>query len=105
MLKAREYAKRRLPIMFNWEGMLPYIKSDYYWAFHHERYKNRVTLTTDSMLCQDCGGAGDWVEPILDDGSGPTETCGWCEGTGFVTKHRRGAWLRYKRECKNAKKE
>lgn len=106
--KAIAYTKSRWSgynwALWNWETMQPYIKSDYYWSFRYERYKSRVTFTSDSMLCQACGGAGSWVEPILDDGSGPTEWCGFCQGLGLITKHDRGQWLRWKREEKRSNK-
>lgn len=34
--------------------------------------------------CWVCEGKGTWVEPVLDDGSGPTEYCGFCEGKGLI---------------------
>ena len=75
------------------------IKSHYYRAYHHFRFKRRAEK--EGLLCQECGGMGGATEPILDDGSGPWEQCGWCEGTGFVTRWRRGEWLRYKKDIKN----
>lgn len=44
-----------------------------------------------SFPCPYCKGQGSWVEPVLDDGSGPTYNCGFCEGAGMIeigsTKH------------------
>jgi hypothetical protein len=71
-----------------------YRRWDYYTLQHHARYKAFVEW--HGILCQDCGGAGGSVEPVLDDGSGPWEACGWCEGTGKVTRWLRGEWLRMK---------
>lgn len=64
---------------------------------HHERYKRYIESMPRKLVCQECGGAGGWKEPILDDGSGPYYWCGWCEGTGYVTPHSRGLWLRSRR--------
>lgn len=75
-----------------------YRKLDWYWQQHHERFKRYVLWS--GFVCQECHGGGGWTDPILDDGSGPWEACGWCEGIGYVTRHIRGAWLRYKREAK-----
>ena len=82
-----------------------YRRFDVYNRRHHERFVRRVKTTSDSLLCQDCMGAGGAMEPILDDGSGPWYDCGWCEGTGFVTRWIRGLWLRtMRREKQNGKK-
>ncbi len=34
--------------------------------------------------CWVCKGRGGEKEIILDDGSGPYEDCGWCEGEGMI---------------------
>lgn len=34
--------------------------------------------------CGMCKGRGKWVEPVLDDGTGPMEYCGYCEGNGLI---------------------
>lgn len=34
--------------------------------------------------CPYCKGDGSWVEPVLDDGSGPTYHCGVCDGEGMI---------------------
>lgn len=70
-------------------------KLDYRYNQHLKRYTKRAEK--DGLICQDCGGAGGEIDVILDDGTGPFMPCGWCEGTGFVTKYRRGVWLRYKK--------
>ena len=38
------------------------------------------------VSCPMCEGIGYTVEPILDDGSGPKEYCGYCKGTGKMNK-------------------
>lgn len=63
---------------------------------HHLRFARRVKAS--KLICQECGGGGGETDVILDDGTGPWEECGWCEGTGFVTPWLRGWWLRLKRE-------
>ena len=35
--------------------------------------------------CPACHGEGSWKDVILDDGSGPSETCGYCGGSGVVS--------------------
>ncbi len=34
--------------------------------------------------CPYCKGEGEWVEAVLDDGSGPTYSCGCCGGDGMI---------------------
>lgn len=65
-------------------------------ARHHQRFKRRVEQA--GLLCQECGGSGGEVEPVLDYGEGPWIECGWCEGTGYVTPWLRGQWLKMRRE-------
>ena len=38
------------------------------------------------VQCPMCHGMGYFIEPILDDGSGPKEYCGYCEGKGVMRK-------------------
>ena len=72
-----------------------YAKIDYKWLSHHARFERRVA---NGLCCQECGGAGGWVEVVLHEtGQGPWEMCGWCEGTGKITPWLRGQWLKYKR--------
>lgn len=66
------------------------------WRRHHLRFAARVER--QKLVCQECGGSGGEVEPVLDYGQGPFVECGWCEGTGYVTPWLRGRWLRCKRE-------
>jgi len=65
-----------------------YRRIDYVWRVHHERFKRFVKQ--HGLICQSCGGGGGEVDVILDDGTGPWEECGWCEGTGKVTRWIRG---------------
>ena len=37
--------------------------------------------------CPACGGLGETMEPLLDDGSGPTEACGYCSNGRITNKH------------------
>jgi hypothetical protein len=37
-----------------------------------------------SFPCPYCKGQGEWVEAVLDDGSGPTVSCGACNGQGMI---------------------
>ena len=75
-----------------------YARLDHQYRKHHERYVRYVEKC--GLLCQECGGSGGGVGPINEDGSGPFEECGFCEGTGLVTRWMRGLWLRWKREDK-----
>lgn len=83
--------------------MVDYAKIDYQYQTHHQRFVHRVETTGDSLLCQECGGAGGWIE-IVYEGSGPWEPCGFCEGTGKTTRHLRGVWLAYKRDEARSRK-
>lgn len=80
------------------EPIPDYPRMSYEWQRHHARYKRRVAV--DGLDCQECGGAGGERYVLLDDGTGPWEPCGWCEGTGKVTRWMRGFWLRYMRSLK-----
>jgi hypothetical protein len=88
-----------------------YFRRGEYHRRHHVRYKAYVAIKGNGFTCQECGGAGGETEPVLDDGSGPWYGCGFCEGTGLVTRWMRGQWLRWKaiekleRERKQATKK
>ncbi len=41
-----------------------------------------------NVACPWCGGGGGFTEVILDDGTGPWEQCGFCNGTGFMKKNK-----------------
>ena len=81
-----------------------YAKLDYRRRAHHERYKRRVDAMPKKLVCQDCGGDGGEVEPVLDYGEGPWMPCGWCEGTGYVTPYTRMLWLQWKRQEKRSRR-
>lgn len=74
-----------------------YRRLDEYRRRHHARYVTYVEQ--HGLLCQECGGSGqvfvDQIEyrPIYND-------CGFCEGTGKVTRWMRGQWLRWKSQGK-----
>jgi hypothetical protein len=94
------------PKMMLIDGRVPYdmaIWGEYfrraeYFRRHHVRYKAYVEA--HGFPCQECRGACGWTEAVLDDGSGPWYDCGFCEGTGYVTRWMRGQWLRWKAEEK-----
>ena len=83
-----------------------YVRLDHEYQQHHERYRRHVEA--HGLTCQECGGAGQVVDDIVDFGDAgvgsiPYEilgACGWCEGTGKVTRHGRGLWLRDRRDTK-----
>lgn len=81
-----------------------YARLSYRRQAHHARYKRRVEGMARQLLCQECRGAGGETDVILDDGTGPWEECGFCEGTGLVTPHMRGLWLRWRLEQKREKR-
>jgi hypothetical protein len=78
-----------------------YFRRSYYHRQHHARFVAYVER--NGLICQECGGRGGETDVILDDGTGPWEECGFCEGTGMVTRWIRGQWLRWKREERKAK--
>lgn len=75
-----------------------YVREWHYQARHHDRFKARVER--EGLTCQDCRGAGGYEETISWELGGPWMTCGWCEGTGKVTRWLRGFWLKCKRDDK-----
>ena len=75
-------------------GFIDYGRIDYKWRSHHARWTRHVTERRPRLVCQDCHGMGGETVPILDDGTGPFETCGWCSGVGYVSAWVRGEWLR-----------
>ena len=74
--------------------MTDYAKLSYYQYQHYLRFKQRVEAMPKKLVCQECHGCGGSVEPVLDDGTGPWENCGWCLGIGYLTPWLRGMWLR-----------
>lgn len=75
-----------------------YTRHSYYQRQHHQRYTRYVEGYHPHLTCQEYGGGGGETVPVLDDGTGPWESCGWCEGTGLVSPHVRATWLRWKRQ-------
>lgn len=82
------------------EPLYDYSKLAHYQKQHFERLKRYIESLPRQLVCQDCAGAGGYKEAVLDDGSGPWFECGWCEGLGVITPHRRGLWLRMKKQEK-----
>jgi hypothetical protein len=41
--------------------------------------KEQERIVAGRFPCPYCKGEYSWVEPVLDDGSGPTYTCGFCD--------------------------
>lgn len=37
-----------------------------------------------SFPCPYCKGAGEWIEPVTDEGQGPRYSCGGCDGEGMI---------------------
>ena len=75
------------------ENVPDYAKLEWRYAHHHKRWESRVESRQPSLACQECGGRGGEIEPVLDYGQGPWIECDWCEGTGLVDNWRRAAWL------------
>lgn len=71
---------------------------------HHQRFVRYVTNRKPLLSCQECHGEGGYTEIIDYEIGGPHYECGWCEGTGYVTPHLRGEWLKYKRDIRAARK-
>lgn len=78
-------------------GRLNYQMADAYYRKHHLRFARYVESSPRPLVCQACGGSGGWIETVCELG-GPFVSCGWCEGTGLVTRWIRGAWLRVMRD-------
>ena len=83
--------------------MINYVRMDHERAQHHNRYLKHVEA--HGLTCQECGGEGGEIEDILHFDMGPWVSCGFCEGTGLVTRHMRGQWLRWKKEDKRRRDE
>ena len=78
-------------------NQIDYVKSDYYFRQHAERYKRRAEA--GNLLCQECQGDGYFIEALPEFyGDGPRYSCGWCHGSGYVVPFDRGRWLLMKRE-------
>ena len=46
------------------------------------------------VKCPMCHGDKGYVEPILDDGSGPFFQCSLCKGTGLVSQSKKMQYVR-----------
>ena len=77
-----------------------YFRDAEYRRRHHGRYKTYVETKGNGFVCQECRGRGGEVEPVTDEGQGPWYDCGFCEGTGLVTRWMRGWWLTWKAQEK-----
>lgn len=88
----------------SWQTREPfdYARWNYIRREHHRRFTAYVEA--HGLPCQSCGGMGGETDVILDDGTGPWDECGWCEGTGKVTRWIRGAWLRWMAQERRARK-
>ena len=71
---------------------IDYARIDYTYYSHLIRWRRRVKQF--NLVCQECGGMGGYIEPVLDYGEGPFICCSWCEGAGKLDPWRRGLWLR-----------
>ena len=80
--------------------MRDWARYDYEHREHHRRYVQFVEGMDRPLTCQECGGMGGEVDIIHPEIGGPWEDCYCCEGTGLVTPHYRGQWLRWKKEDK-----
>lgn len=86
-----------------------FYKSDWKYLNHLKRYKEYVEK--NGLPCQECGSTGEYINDTIDfgdDSSGPIcfniyGTCGWCEGTGKITRRNRGIWLNYRKMLKKEK--
>ena len=74
-----------------------YSKLTWKWRHHRQRYKKFIE--NHGLVCQECGGGGELLYDRID-WHDLYEVCSWCEGTGKVTRWRRGIWLRLKKEDK-----
>ena len=64
-------------------------------VFHWVQLAARAGVPDDRVrgATEVCGGEGGEVDPVLDDGTGPWLECGWCEGTGRMTRRILWRWL------------
>lgn len=80
--------------------MSAYAQTTWLWKYHHQRRKRFLDSLPKNLVCQECGGSGGEVVPVTDEGQGPFEECGFCEGDGRMTPHERSFWLLRKRQEK-----
>ena len=69
------------------------------WKFLHHLQRYKKYIKKNGLICQECGGSGELLYDRID-WHNLYEICGWCEGTGKVTRWIRGVWLRMKKEEK-----
>ena len=83
------------------DKLVDYPRLDYK---HHQHFKRLKThVQKFGLMCQECGGAGDYIDEYIDNGICPEpiySSCGWCQGIGLVPRWIRGQWLKYKRLAK-----
>jgi hypothetical protein len=84
-----------MPVLHDLDTPVDYARRDYKGREHFRRYLAYVKA--NGLTCQECGGSGSIVDDVID-GYRIRFDCGWCEGTGKVTRHLRGQWLRDKRK-------
>jgi hypothetical protein len=77
-----------------------YAMHDWKRRAHHARLRRFIDAMAHKLVCQDCGGSGEFLIEAIEYGRGPMAQCSWCEGLGYVTPHVRGRWLRYNRRSK-----
>ncbi len=82
-----------------------YARMSYYDKYHSDRRARFVKSKCSHLHCMECGGAGEEVNDSIDFGGEGCPMmcniyidCGWCDGTGLMTPHERGQWLRMKKE-------
>lgn len=93
--RAREFVRVCFPQRPIRDWQRPYIRMYFYHNARHQRFVAYVN--ENGLFCQDCRGMGGEHQPMLDDGTGPWDECGWCGGTGLTTRWLRGVWLRMKK--------
>jgi RecJ-like exonuclease len=70
------------------DGTYDYARSIYIARHHYIRFTAYVEK--HGLTCQECRGRGEHSRSQYE----PPDYCGWCEGTGKVTRWMRGYWLR-----------
>ena len=82
-----------------YQRRIDYGRHSWFWREHNRRYCQRAMARHPHLLCQECGGAGEYTEVVDPWLGGPTFQCGWCCGGGYVLPRERGYWLRFKRQA------
>ena len=81
----------------NWMSLYAQLSQKY--RRHHARFERYID--DHGLSCQACGGAGNYIEDVIPEVGTVYGTCGFCEGTGLVTRWMRGQWLRWKKDEKS----